>query len=45
MNPLSRGLFAAECRRQEREIVADFRRHFLVVVGVAAGVAAILRFA
>lgn len=45
MNPLSRGLFADECRRQEKEIVALFRRQFFMVVGAVSAVAVILQFA
>lgn len=45
MNPFSRGLFAEECRRQEKQIVADFRRQFLWVVGSVSAVAVILQFA
>ena len=45
MNPFSRGLFAAECRRQEKQIVADFRRQFLWVVGSVSAVAVLLHFA
>lgn len=45
MNPLSRGLYPNECRQQEKQIVADFRSHFLTVVGAVSAVAVILQLA